>query len=212
MARSYTKEQLKVLNRVATNEFDGFVKIDKVFDRQDPGIEKCIYARLCRIYDPNIDRDMVSSLGGVTYRNGERVGLVFVPVRNGKTGSIVCEDGQFPTDPQLLDARVVWEAVNGEGEVEAISKEIVSEYKGEDFDQRYYTVRENGQEARVLDKEHCAFLTGPAADMYAKEIRQSDKERLLTPRYPDSQIAVESPMEDVADATTFVPITEVLVK
>ena len=47
MARNYTAEQLKVLNRVATNEFDGFVKIDKVFDRQDPGVEKCIYARLC---------------------------------------------------------------------------------------------------------------------------------------------------------------------
>ena len=203
MARNYTAEQLKALNRVATNEFDGFVKIDKVFDRQDPGVEKCIYARLCRVYDPNTDRDMISSLGGVTYRNGERVGLVFVPVRDGKTGSIVCEDGQFPKDPQLLDARVIWEAVNGEGEVESISKEIVSEYKGTDFDDRYYTVKDNGQEARVLDKEHCSFLTGPAAEMYAAEIRQSDKERLLTPRYPDSQITVESPASEVVDASSY---------
>jgi hypothetical protein len=29
MARSYTAEQLKVINKVATNEFDGFIKIDK---------------------------------------------------------------------------------------------------------------------------------------------------------------------------------------
>ncbi|MBQ9792178.1 MAG: hypothetical protein IJW32_00325 [Clostridia bacterium] len=201
MARTYTAEQLEVLKKVATNEFDGFIKIDKIYDRQDPGVEKFIYARLCRVYDPNMDIDMISSLGGVTYRNGERVGLVFVPVRDGKTGSIVCENGQFPQDPQLLDARVIWEAVHGEGEVEAISKEIVSEYKGTDFDDRYYTVKDNGQEARVLDKEHCSFLTGPASVMYAAEIRQSDRERVSTPRFSDSQIAVEA--TSTYDPTTF---------
>ena len=197
MARNYTAEQLKKLNRIATNEFDGFIKIDKIQDRLNPGVEKCIYARLCRVYDPNIDMDMITSLGGVTYRNGERVGLVLVPVRDGKTGSVVCENGQFPKDPQLLDARVIWE-------IEEISKEIVGEYKGTDFDERYFTLKENGQEARVLDKSHCSFVLGPAAELYAQEIKQADRERLLTPRYSNSQITVDSPTAaDFSDTSSF---------
>lgn len=183
MARTFNEEQMKKLNKITTTEFKGFVKVDKIFDRQEPGVEKSIYARLCRVYDPNPDADMISSLGSSSYRNGERMGLVLIPVRDGITGSIVCDKKQLPQDPQILDARVVWEAIHGNGEMEEIAKEIVDGYKGEDFNDRYYTVKENGQESVVFNKEHVAYILGPASELYAEEIRQADIDRKITPKY-----------------------------